>query len=453
MTPHTLASATSFSPSRLVGLFFLLCVALPTSARERAKAMASPDQGRRVSSELSGTLTTKNGLLLRLDTVVGSVHIRTESSDRVDYRVRVETEAARPDAQEFIKRFRVAAVQVPEGVEIRGKMPGKNFRGPLWVTFDLNVPRNYGLIVSSGGGNLEAGDVTGSVTFTTLGGNIRMGNINGPARLETGGGHICVRNVSGELYASTGGGHITAGHIGGGAILHTEGGHIRATSVAGTARFETGGGNISLEKSNSELVADTGGGQIEVGDAAGTVRARTRGGGIRVAHLFGPTRLETGGGSIFLTQVNSAVRATTGEGGITAWFASDAKLPSSCELESGVGDIVVYIPRQLPLTVDAQIQQGNEHRLVVDPALPLKLSYNAANGKHSVRAEGALNGGGEVLRLRTVAGNIQLLLSDTSRQMQILKQQMERIQKQVEEQLRAAQAPAPPPPNPPAPPR
>ena len=49
------------------------------------------------------------------------------------------------------------------------------------------------------------------------------------------------------------------------------------------------------------------------------------------------------------------------------------------------------------------------------------------------RAQGSLNGGGEVLRLRTVAGNIRFVLSDAGEQMQIYRQQMEGLQKQLDQ--------------------
>jgi hypothetical protein len=80
---------------------------------------------------------------------------------------------------------------------------------------------------------------------------------------------------------------------------------------------------------------------------------------------------------------------------------------------------------------------GDEHRLIVDPAFPLKVSYDDSTlGSRAIRAEGSLNGGGEVLRLRTVAGNIHLALSDTNKQIQIYKTQMEQLQQQMELQVR-----------------
>jgi putative adhesin len=441
MHSHSPASADRSNTSTwlrwfLIALAFLLLPSITTIASHKQPAPRAVS-GPRVTTELHGTIATRDGQRLHLSTDLGNVVIHTQNTGKVDYHVHLEADASQKNADQLLKSYAVTAHETPEGVYFRGQTFGHQLRGRLWVTVEINAPKNYSLDVWTGGGNVETDDVNGRVTLSTAGGNIAAGNLGAPARLSTNGGHITVKNVSGELYASTGGGHITTGSIGGNATLHTVGGHIRVAAVHGQARFDTGGGNITLEHSGGELVAETAGGQIEVGEAAGLVRAKTGGGGIRVVRVSGPTHLETGGGSIYLTEVDGAVRASTGTGGITAWFVSPPKQTGACDLQSGDGDIIVYLPRQLPVTIDAQIQHGNEHRVFADPAFPLRVSYDdASDGSRRVRAEGALNGGGEVLRLRTTAGNIHLMLSDANQQIRIYKQQMEQLQQQLALQLR-----------------
>lgn len=407
---------------------------------EKAKNERQNHFGPRVSSELTGSVAARDGQRLHLVTDLGNIIIKTQNSGKVDYKVRLEADASQKDAKQLLKNFIVTANPTAEGVYFRGQSLGRHASGRLWVTLEVNVPKNFNLDVLTGGGNIETEDIIGYATLATSGGNIVMGNVGGAAHLSTDGGHITVKNVAGALAASTGGGHITTGAIGGSAILHTDGGHIRVSSVEGAARVSTGGGNVSVEHSGSELVAETVGGQIEVGETAGLVQAKTGGGGIRVVRVSGPTNLETSGGSIYLTEVDSPVKASTGAGAITAWFVTPGKVPGQCELQSGEGDIVVYIPRQLPVTIDAQVQSGDGHRVVFDPAFLAKINKEAAaNGDEWIRTEGALNGGGEVIRLRTVAGNIHVMVSDANRQVQLYKQQMEQMQQNLQLQLRMLQ--------------
>jgi hypothetical protein len=436
MRTSRLPLVSRFRLPGFLAAWFVACLLFPSNVAATGEKK-SANSGPRVTLEIYGAVTTRDGQRLRVVTDLGNVVIRTQNSGKLDYHVHLEADASQKNANELLKSFSVNAREVSEGVYFRGQTFGRQLRGRLWVTVEINVPKNYGLDVWTGGGNIETEDVNGRVVLSTSGGNITAGNIGGAARLVTDGGHVTVKNVSGELSANTGGGHITTGSVGGSASLHTTGGHIRVASVKGVARLDTGGGNITLEQSGGELVAETVGGQIEVGEAAGLVRAKTGGGGIRVVRVSGPTNLETGGGSIYLTQVDGLVKASTGAGGITAWFVSSPKQPGTCDLQSGDGDIVVYLPRQLSVTIDAQIQQGNEHHVIADPAFPLKVSYDeTSNGSHRIRAEGALNGGGEVLRLRTVEGNIRLILSDSGKQVEIYKQHMEQIQQKLATHLR-----------------
>jgi DUF4097 and DUF4098 domain-containing protein YvlB len=426
-----------------------VCLLLPSAmfARRKFKSLEPGSTPRRLVGEKTGAFATREGQRLRLVTDLGDVHIQTNESNEVSYHVRVESDEKNASTEKWANAFLVTARSGTEGVFLRGQAQHREDEGHLWITFDVIVPSNYNLEVSTGAGTIDTGDIEGRLGLSTGGGDITIGNITGTARLETGGGHIQIKDVSDDVIATTGGGHISVGRVGGNATLHTGGGHIHFRSVGKIARIETGGGNVSLEHAGAVLVATTGGGQIEVGEASGTIRARSGGGGIRVTRLSGPTQLETGDGSIYLTQVQSAVRASTGAGGITAWFGPDAKLAGTSELESGEGDIIVYLPKLLPVTIDAQIQLGDEHHVIVDPAFPLTVSYIGSEGAHAVRAEGALNGGGVILKLRTVAGNIRLILSDTCLQLQkqIYKQQMEHLQRQVEFHLRTITTPKPAP--------
>jgi len=389
-----------------------------------------------MTSDFAGSVPAHDGETLQLTTDLGNVIIHTQASGEVDYRAHLEADASQKDAKELLSRFHITQVQSRDEIRMRGEAGSQRPGGRLWVTLDLNVPQNIDLDITTGGGSIQVDDVHGRVSLTTAGGNLITGNISGSAHLHTDGGHISVKNVGGELVAETGGGHITAGDVTGGAWLHTNGGHIRVASVGGTARLETGGGNVTVEHAGGELVAETQGGQIDVGEAQGLVRAKTGGGGIRVVHLTGPTNLQTGNGSIYLTKVDNSVRAWTEAGGITAWIVRPVSARRTCDLQSKDGDIVVYLPTELSATIDAEIQLGERHRLIVDPALPIKVNYGeSGNGAQMVRAEGALNGGGEMLRLRTVAGNIRLIASDSTKQMEIYKQQMQQLEQKLQLQI------------------
>jgi hypothetical protein len=431
------AQARLLNRISLVTIALAGCVALPLmlAGQQAPPPAANSGAAARPAQDLSGAVAARSGGRLRLVTDLGSVVVHTHDSPTIGYHVHLEADSSDKEGRVLLKSFHVAATPTPEGVTVRGTVLGHASAGRLWVTLEVTMPKDYSLDVSTGSGNITTDDVNGRAGLLTQGGNIVAGNVSGPARLTAvAGGHITVKNVGGEFIADTGGGHITTGRIGGNATMHTGGGHIRSESIAGVAQLLTGGGNIALEHAGANLVAETSGGQIQVGEAAGLVRAKTDGGGIRVVRASGAANLESANGSIYVTQVDGPVKASTETGGITAWFVSPAKSDDVSDLESSNGDIVVYMSRALPVTIDAQVQMGQSHGFVVDPAFPIKVHYDdEPGGARVARAQGMLNGGGEVLRLRTVAGNIRFVLSDANEQMHMYRQQMEGLQKQLDQ--------------------
>ena len=404
-------SKTIFRRWLLAGAVAALAAA---PATVRAHEPQQQAENRRLAVEKTGELSTREGLRLRLVTDVGAVRVFTDQDNQVTYRVRVETDAAQPDAERLVQQFMLVSRGGPDGIFISGHVPWKEFRGRLWVSIEVRVPRNYNLDVATQAGNIIVQDVNGSVALATGGGDVVVGRISGQAQLETRGGHIKTQDIGGTLVAVTVGGHIVAGNVAGDAVLRSGGGHVKVLTVGGRAQMESGGGNISIEKTSAGITAVTAGGRIDVGEAHGAIRARTGGGGVRVARVAGPVQLDSSGGSIYLTRVLGPVQASTTSGTITAWLVPEGKFEGGSQLICAQGDIVVYLPSKLAVTIDATIDGAAGHRILFDPELPLQIQpVTSPQGLPQVRGRAVLNGGGQVLKLQTVAGNIQVRVADS----------------------------------------
>jgi TonB family protein len=347
-----------------------------------------------ISTEKTGSVPTKDGRLLRLNMELGNVRVFTDASSQISYRIVVETDSHDPDAEKFFQEVRVTARPTLWGVCLDARVPWRMLHSRFDALLEIHIPRRFSLEVATGGGNIDVTDIDGRVRLTSAGGNITLGSVGGAAgsaheagdaaSVETQGGRISVGNVAGTLRAATAGGHILAGNITGDAVLHTGGGQIYAGHVAGAATLDSGGGNIHIESAGSSVAADSGGGGLEV------------------------------------RQANAPLHVTANDGGITAWLSPMSKSKASTrkdtrkpkaisEMSSAGGDIVLYIPRNLAATIDAVIEQGGGHRIAADPSLPLKISYpDSSDGGRTIRCAVQVNGGGEVVRLRAVAGSIVL---------------------------------------------
>src|SRR5437867_1898006 len=410
------------------------------------------------SAVRNGVLSTRDGLTLRLTTDLGSVNIvqlEVGAAPVVRYTVHIETDAHGTAAQRLLDSYSLKAKSLTSAVEITGMLPPQAARSAdaqFWVQFEVAVPRGYNVEVNTEAGDITTADIGGTASLHTLGGNIKTGRIGASelhgltwgrsvAKLETEGGHIKVLDVAGDLTAITGGGHINVGNIAGGASLRTGGGHIRAGQIGGRAELDTAGGNITVAQAGSFVSVRTGGGQIDFGEVRGSVHAQTGGGGIRVMYVSGPMELESSSGSICLTRVAGALQAATSGGTITAWINPDpptgggnVRLAGASQLASGNGDIIVFLPRNLAVNIDAIVISGGEHHIEADPALHMTMQAST-NGSGTVHGMAVLNGGGVPLKLKTTAGKIRLqfLDSEVALHESLIREQMDRLNKRLAE--------------------
>ena len=193
-------------------------------------------------------------------------------------------------------------------------------------------------------------------------------------------------------------------NAGAAANIETAGGEIVIREAGGPVQASTGGGNIRVERAAGSVVARTAGGLIQVEQAEGPVTAESSGGAIQVNSAHG-VRCESAGGAIRLHNVAGAVRAFANSGSILAELARSALADSV--LTTNAGDITVVIPSNLALTVEAINESGGAGRISSD--FPqIRMRNNGASEAGPLVAEGALNGGGPMLRVNVVGGTIYL---------------------------------------------
>ena len=419
------------------------CLFCPVCKAENVPMHASADR--------TGELPAGDARTFSLLADMGSVHILpqpTGAPPSIRYIVHLETDANEPLSKTLFDRYVLNIRDVRGRITLNGLLPrlrsvaGRNAQ--FWVQFTVYVPANFSVEVHTGAGDIETGDIGGHALLVTEGGNVTTGRVGGidhlanassapVAKIETQGGHITVLDIAGDLDAFTAGGFIQARKVAGNAKLRTGGGHIRAKQILGTAQLETDGGNITVGEAGALVGVRTGGGQIDFGEVHGSVHAETAGGGVRVMYVSGPMEVETSGGGICLTRVSNIVRAATGNGTITAWITPESgdasrpvRLAGPSQLSSGSGDIEVFLPRNLAATIEASVENGGVDRIEADSALGLSMEKREDG---PVRASGALNGGGALLKLRSNAGKIRLQYVDeqTALRQSLLEEQRHRL--------------------------
>jgi len=359
--------------------------------------------------ETTGTLPASR--YIKIHTNAGGVSVTGAQQSNITYTIRKRVSASSEDnARRMFENLRVIANRQGDAAYFGGEGGDNWHRGS--VEFNISTPRNVDVIkAKTDGGSLRFTHLNGRVDAESGGGNVDLDDINGSVTASTGGGAINVGAVNADLGIRTGGGRVNIGTVGGKLNASTGGESVRVDNVKRDAVIETGGGNIYVQNVGGDLHGSTGGGNIEIGNVSGLMDVETGGGSIRLTGgSAGPIRAQTGSGSIHCFKVTRSVRAETGAGGITAEFMTMNGKFSDSVLDTGVGDIVVYLPSDLKVSVHASIDVATTRNAITSDLPGIHIQSEGGDyGPREMSAEGDLNGGGPTLKLHTSTGKIQFI--------------------------------------------
>jgi DUF4097 and DUF4098 domain-containing protein YvlB len=386
---------------RLSKLVAVLLLILPAAMAQQARVFGD---GGNWTQELTGSLTGVRNLRVKVD--MGTVKVEGGSQPGVSYLIRNHSyTSSESKARREFDSYKITAYVRGDTAWIVGDWEGGRPHR-FSAEFTINVPREMDEIkVETDGGNVTTTGVSGRVDAQSGGGNIRFDDIAGIINAETGGGNIDVGNVASDVSLHTGGGTIKIMSAKGKIVAESGGGSVIVISCMQGAELETGGGSIQVDHCAGKVTAATGGGSIDLGEIGGPAEIETGGGSIRLASAKGPVKAETGGGSIELLGVPSA-RAETGAGGIEAKFIASSGERNDSILETSAGDITVYVAANVKLSVRASIEVANGHRIQSEFSEIRVTTEGGDYGSKTVSAEGDLNGGGPMLKVRTTTGDI-----------------------------------------------
>jgi TonB family protein len=131
--------------------------------------------------------------------------------------------------------------------------------------------------VRTGGGQIDFGEVAGSVRAQTTGGGIRVMHVSGPMEVVSNSGSICLTSVAGSVRAATDDGTITA-------WISPDSVSSGSVHLAGASQLSSGSGDIIVYlprnlAANIEAVVESGGEKQIEADPALALRFSNSGSG------------------------------------------------------------------------------------------------------------------------------------------------------------------------------
>ncbi|MBI2678309.1 MAG: hypothetical protein HYX28_05975 [Candidatus Koribacter versatilis] len=364
-------------------------------------------QGNTWVQEIKGTLG--NAKVIKVSTDAGSVRVTGSDRGDIAYTLRKKVYSGTEEtARKRFEQFKISAWTVGETATFRGSCESQN--GRTSADFDIQAPRSVTVVyVRTDGGGVAVSNIAGRADLQTEGGSIEMDKIGSSIVAETSGGPINVGSAGADVKVDTSGGSITIRSANGMVRADTSGGSIEVGTIKAAAILNTAGGSIRAQEIGGNLEAETAGGNLDIGDVWGTAKLSTAGGSIRLNSASGRVDADSAGGSIRLMQLKAGARAQTAAGSIYVEFIGPRSAFSESRLETTAGDIIVMLPSNLGVNVRAGIEMATGHRIRSDFA-ELKITSEGGEypgGPREIFAEGALNGGGPLLKAQTTIGNIE----------------------------------------------
>jgi hypothetical protein len=391
--------------SRTTGARLLWACCLPLFFALALPALAEPrveKDGRGWTQESTGQLG--NDKQLQVTHFVGSVRVVTGApSGGFVLRLHSE-EPLEKDARKQFATFHLGVGR--KGGEILVQTVGAvdlALRAELTIQLPAGTE---GIHVDTLAGKISIHGKVNHLDLHTHGGDIELDDAE-LLRAETMGGSITVNHSIGDSFIRSGGGDIRVDASVGDLEIVSLGGNIWLKAIA-RAVVQSGGGNIEVVRCAGALLVRTAGGNINLGEMGGAVTAETGGGSIRIGVAHGAVLANTVMGDIALWKLAQGAKAHTGMGRITAEFIGDRSSMHESELVSAMGDILVYFAGNVPGNLHA-VTGASPTKHIVSEFPELKIANGVAQyGPRSIVADGAIHGGGPLIEVQTLTGQIEL---------------------------------------------
>ena len=306
--------------------------------------------------------------------------------------------------------------ETKDGLKIRTAFSSQAGSNNADIELTIKVPARFDVEVDSQGGGLSIAGVEGEFTGRTMGGELTLRRVRGEAGLTTMGGEIELSDSELDGFLKTMGGDVSFENVVG---------DVRGSSMGGDVRYknvQARGGSLASPNADDAKIAEldpesvqisTMGGEIEVENAVEGADLRTMGGDIAVADARRFVRATTMGGNIRIGSIDGWVQATTMGGNIEAHLTGDG---GEVALTSMGGEIELSVPDGFGMDLDLEIAYTRNSAQNFKITAPGELKYTVtAEWDHSqgsprkyIRMQGAVNGGGPKVKVRTINGNVKV---------------------------------------------
>jgi len=217
----------------------------------------------------------------------GEVNVQASADDRIHLRaLKVTRGPSLDDAKRIAAETTVELDENQGRLAIRVRYPHLHVRVNLWqdmsdnampsdeVRMALEIPAALTVEVSSASGDVVTGGLRGSQRLRTASGDVTVNDAQGPVEVSTASGDVTGTALS-AVRVNTASGDVRLDGPRGAVELETSSGDIVVRGAADSVRAHSVSGSVQVDGAPRGADLGSTSGEITIGRAAGRVRART----------------------------------------------------------------------------------------------------------------------------------------------------------------------------------
>ncbi|MGB7875778.1 MAG: DUF4097 family beta strand repeat-containing protein [Anaerolineales bacterium] len=382
-----------------------------------------------VTAEESKTLQVEDGpIRLIVDDGAGNVTVIGGDGDSVEVEVfKTGSAPTHARAEQDLEDLQYDISQDGNTITLTYELDRIKTNHVDTVDFTITVPIETSVDVETSLGEVSVSGINGDTTITNDFGNINVENIAGALSANSNSGRLKVNAVkagSRDINIHSGFGQVTVEQLSGKNITITSSsGTIELNNIRATGDLLTSSdfGNVTYENgSSASLDVGTKSGKVSITkvNVRGQLKIQNDFGEIELVQaMAGSYDMHTNSGSIDVDGAQNSLKAHTDFGSITIKNAESTTLdldtqsgtieyrgslgPGPHMVISDFGQIDLYIPTDTNLKMSLETDFGN-----ISSEIPITVILEGNLEKN--KQEGSINGGGDLLTVRTKSGDINI---------------------------------------------
>ena len=311
--------------------------------------------------------------VITVENARGEVNVQASPDDRIHLRaLKLTRSQSLDDAKRIAGETTVELDESNGRLAIRVRYPHLHVRMNLWQDFSSNTMPNDEVRLA-----LELPSAL-TVEVSSASGDVVTQGLRGSQRLRTASGDVTVSDAQGPVTVSSASGDVTG------------------TALA-AVRVNTASGDVTLDSPRGAVVLDTASGDIVVRAATDSVRAHSVSGSVRLDGAPRGADLGSTSGEVTVGRAAGRVRVHTVSGDLEARLGRGL---AAAELGTQSGALGVTLDSGFGCRLEAESASGD-----IDLDRSVMISRQSRG-----HASATLGGGGPVVGLRTVSGDIRVVV-------------------------------------------